>query len=115
MPTSSVLQQVVRIKCLAYVRSMNDLYTALDKAVGLALLAAFVVRPLDSGLRPKELKQLVVEMGFAPPLYDEAWQQSSRSVGGHCDPRLDGEERQAGLSAVHRSPVKSWARSAVLG
>lgn len=58
---------------------MDDVYVGVDRAVRLALLAAFVVRPLDPGLKLGELKQLVVEQGFAPPLYDEAWQRSSRS------------------------------------
>jgi hypothetical protein len=31
------------------------------------------------------------------------------------DPRNNGEERQAALRAVHRSPAKSWARSTLLG
>lgn len=59
------------------------MYTGVDRAVRLALLAAFVVRPLEPGLKPNELKQLVIEQGVAAPLYDEAWARSSRSRDEH--------------------------------
>ncbi len=37
------------------------------------------------------------------------------SVSGHRDPRADGEERQGAAGAVHRSPARSWAGSALAG
>ena len=37
------------------------------------------------------------------------------AVSGHRDPRAGGEERQAAVGAVHRSPAGSWAGSGLAG
>lgn len=57
---------------------MSDVYREVNRSMLMARVAAFAVRPLDSGLTLDELRSLVILDGHSAPLFDEAWDESNR-------------------------------------